>query len=35
MPFQQPYRRAIDLTLLDYIQSPAWDTLLAKYRAAP
>ena len=35
MPFQQPYRRAIDLTLLDYIQTPAWDTLLAKYRAAP
>jgi polar amino acid transport system substrate-binding protein len=35
MPFQQPYRRAIDLTLLDYMQSPAWDALLAKYRAAP
>lgn len=34
MSFQQPYRRAIDLTLLDYIQTPAWDAVVAKYRAA-
>lgn len=34
MPFQQPYRRAIDLLLLDYIQKPAWDAVIKKYRAA-
>jgi ABC-type amino acid transport substrate-binding protein len=34
MSFQQPYRRAIDLILLDYIQTPAWDAVVAKYRAA-
>ena len=34
MSFQQPHRRAIDLILLDYIQTPAWDAVVAKYRAA-
>ena len=34
MTFEQPYRRAIDLILLDYIQTPAWDAVVTKYRAA-
>ncbi|WP_269539315.1 transporter substrate-binding domain-containing protein [Cerasicoccus fimbriatus] len=34
MPLDSEHQREIDLALLEFIQTPAWDAILAKYRAA-
>jgi len=34
MPLDHPDIRDVDIALLEYVQEPAWDALLAKYRAA-
>ncbi|MEO0794414.1 MAG: transporter substrate-binding domain-containing protein [Verrucomicrobiota bacterium] len=34
MPLEQVNQREIDLELLEFIQSPAWDAILTKYRAS-
>ncbi|WP_309384854.1 transporter substrate-binding domain-containing protein [Cerasicoccus frondis] len=34
MPLDSEHQRAIDIAMLEYIQTPAWDALLQKYRAA-